>query len=399
MKPKWEGPFIYEPPGGDLTKDWFVWLNYQHPITGQMVRAGRYSYGFAQYNTKTERRQHALALKAVIEELLKEGWNPFEEYNVFDHQQDNRVVTLIDNYLKEIKGSIRPNTYRKYETELNLFKKWLETNGFSGLQMNEVKKAVVTSFLQEYKLKKEWKGKTYNNYLNDITTFFNYYHENYDEVIEKVPTVSLKRQPTLSPGNQAWNDWQFKKLKEWMLEDGEDLLYIFCSFIYYGALRNEAEANYLRAGDFNFKIRTLKIESGTAKNRTTEYIPIYPDFLELLYELKIDQLPADYYIFGKTKNQRFVAKKDFVIGAPYQIGQDYFARHFRPYKKRLGIPDEEHGIYRYKHTRAVHLGEDGEDLYKIMKLFRHRDLATTMIYMRGLGVDTQNTEYTKGRKF
>ncbi|WP_207426015.1 site-specific integrase [Pedobacter sp. SYSU D00535] len=398
MRTKWEGPFIYEPPGGDLKKDWLVWIKYQHPITGQFERF-RFNHGFNQFTTKRERRQHAMALKKVIDELLQKGWTPYDEYNVFEHQRDRRVATLIDRYLETVKPSLRPNTYGKYEQELNLFKKWLQANSMGEIKIDGVTKSIVTSFLNHYKQEKQWSGKTYNHYLNDLTTFFNYYHDNFDDYLEKVPTLSLKRQPVARPGNTAWNDYQFKQLKDMMLDNKDSMLYHFCSFVYYAALRNEAEGNQLKAGDFNFKTRTLKIESGTAKNRTTEYIPIYPDFLELLYELQVNEMPPDFYIFGKNQPHKNIPATEFQIGAPYPIGQDYFAKKFRPYKKALNIPPTEHGIYRYKHTRAVHLGEDGEDLYKIMKLFRHRDLATTMIYMKGLGVDTQNTEYKKGRRF
>ncbi|PRY51537.1 site-specific recombinase XerD [Arcticibacter pallidicorallinus] len=391
MKTKWEGPFIYEPPNGDLDKDWLVWIKYQHPVTGKLERF-RYNVGFKQYNTKQERREHGKALKIVLEDLLAEGWSPYNEYDVFAVHTNKNVVSLIDQYLEEVKGNIRSSTYKKYKIELNSFKNYLISNRLYNLELDEVKKATVLNFLNVQKNARKWKGKTYNHYLNDITTFFNYFHHNYDDYIEKVPTLSLKRAPIERPGNTAFNDWQFKKLKDLMLDNNDQMLYTFCSFIYYAALRNEAEGNYLKAGDFNFTAKTLKINSGTAKNRKTEYIPIYPDFMELLLELKVPEIPGDYYIFGKESRQKFV------IGGPLPVGQDYFARHFRKYKEMLNLSERD-GIYNYKHTRAVHLGEDGEDLYKIMKLFRHKDLATTMIYMRDLGINVQNTEFNKGRRF
>jgi site-specific recombinase XerD len=87
-----------------------------------------------------------------------------------------------------------------------------------------------------------------------------------------------------------------------------------------------------------------------------------------------------------------------MIGGTYPVGKEYFANKFRRYKAVLGL-DEKSGIYRYKHTRGMHLAEDGEDLIKIMRLFRHRDLATTMLYLRGMGADPFYTESSKGRKF
>jgi site-specific recombinase XerD len=392
LKTKWEGPFLYEPAGGDLNKDWFVWIKYEHPVTGKYERF-RYNIGFNQYKTKTERRLHGRVLKEQIDELLKQGWTPFKEYKPLENllNKQKTISICIDKYLSEI--TVRKTTLNKYTFELRLFKDWLISQGLADMLLKDLKKAHVIDFLSKYKTERNWSGKTYNHYLNDITTFLNYFNENYDEYIDKIPTLSLKRARVDRPGNSAYNDWQFKKLNDMMIENGDHLLRTFCSFIYYAALRNISEATKIKVSDFNYKQNTLKIESGTAKNRRTEYIPIYPDFRELLLELGIDKMDPDYYVFARSND-----RKQHFIGGPIKTGDTYFSEVFKAYKKELNLRPEE-GIYKYKHTRAVHLGEDGEDLHKIMKLFRHRDLATTMIYMRDLGINTQETEFKKGRKF
>ncbi|WP_257657715.1 tyrosine-type recombinase/integrase [Parapedobacter lycopersici] len=393
VRTKWKWPKLYEPPSP--TGDWFVWFKYRHPQTGAFVRF-KFFKGFSDYDTKTAKRSYGRDLVVAIKELLKEGWSPFDEQETEIVDAGRPVSFLIHEYLNKL--DVRPRTKKKYETELNLFKTWLIKNHYGSLPLSQITKTIVTNFLESHKSERNWSGKTYNHYLNDITTFFNYYHENFDDIVPRVPTKSLKRKRVDRPGNKAFNDYEFKRLKELMLENGDHLLYYFCSFVYYATLRNEAEARFIKAGDFNFKTKTLKIDSGTAKNRRTEFIPIYPEFLELLYELGIDKMPADHYVFGKLEDKRSLSIKKFVIGAPYTVGEDFFARKFRKYKSELSLSIRD-GIYCYKHTRAVHLGEDGEDLYKIMKLMRHRDLATTMIYLRDLGINTQGHEFNKGRKF
>ncbi|WP_231489932.1 site-specific integrase [Pedobacter sp. Leaf170] len=390
MKTKWEGPFLYEPAGGDMTKDWFVWIKYQHPVTGKYIRF-RYNTGFNKLKTKQERRDYGKDFVQAITDLLKDGFTPFAEYNVMQNLLDKQktVSLCIDKFLSEL--NVRPNTYHKYSLELNLFKNYLKEHGYGDVLLRDIRKGVVVEFLTHYKEKRNWKGKTYNHYLTDITTFFNYFYNNYDDYLEKVPTLKLKRAPIEKPGNSAFNDYQFKKLKELMLANDDKLLFTFCSFIYYAALRNVSEANFIKVGDFNFKQKTLKIESGTAKNRKTEYIPLYPDFLELLYELKIPEMPPEWFVFARNRMGAF-------LGGEKRVGLDYFSRLFKPYKKILKLSERD-GIYCYKHTRAVHLGEDGEELYKIMKLFRHSNLNMTMIYMRDLGINVDKTEFNKGRQF
>lgn len=392
MRTKWEGPFIYEPPNGDLKKDWFVWFKYEHPVTGKYERF-RFNKGFNKYKTKTERREHGILFRNVIDKLLSNGFSPYGEYNPLDNllNKQKTVVTCIDKYLVEVKPYLRPKSYDKYSFQLKVFKKWLIENNLSHLLINDVRKATVLEFLTETREKRKWGGKTYNHYLVDITTFFNYFHKNYDDYVDKVPTLHLKKAISDKPGNTAFSDWQFKKLKDMMLENGDTFLYTCCSFIYYGALRSVSEVNKIKIGDFNFNQKTLKVLSGTAKNRQTEFIPIYPDFLDLLYELGIHEMSPDNYVFAREGKRAY-------IGGPTRIGDDYIRRAFQPYKLALKLGKRD-GPYCYKHTRAIHLGEDGEDLYKIMRLFRHKDLATTMIYLRDLGINTSGAEFKKGRKF
>lgn len=393
MRTKFKWPKIYEPTSEN--GDWFVYLNYRHPQTGAFVRF-KFFKGFADYSTKSEKRKYGRRMITAIRELLKEGWSPFDEDQEDTVDPGKPMVFLIDQYLDKV--DVRPSTKQKYTHELTLFKSWLIRNGHGTHTMEMINKSIVTNFLEHHRSERGWSGKTYNHYLNDITTFFNYYHNNFDDVLSRVPTRSLKRKRVDRPGNTAFNDFQFKKLKDLMLGGGDEFLYLFCSFVYYAALRNEAEARFIKAGYFNFKTKTLKVEAGTAKNRKTEFIPLYPEFLELLYQLGVDQLDGDLYVFGKDEDKRSLSIKKFGIGKPFPVGEDFFAHKFRKYKKALGLSSRD-GIYCYKHTRAVHLGEDSEDLYKIMKLFRHRDLATTMIYMRDLGINTQGAEFNKGRKF
>lgn len=395
LRVKFEGPFLFEP-NTELNK-WHVWLKYRHPVTDKFERF-RFWNGFSDYKTKALKREYGKKLKEVFTKLLKEGWSPYEEFSGF-LKQDDRICSLIDQYLLEVAGNIRPSTLIKYKSELTLFKTYLQSNGMGFLSIKNVTKNIIANFLNYYKIQRSWSAKTYNHYINDITVFFNYYESNYDDVIEVIPSAKMKRLAVVKKGNSSFSDYQLKKIKELMKDNGDDFLYTFCSFVYYGALRNTAECILIRAKDFDFKNKTLRIDSDNSKNRKTEFIPLYPDFLELLYELEIDKLDPELYVFGKPKKRGAIFSHEFSIGGKYPIGHSYFTMKFKPYKEALGIPDGEHGIYRFKHTRAVHLGQDGEELYKIQKLFRHGTLAITMVYMRDLGVDTQNVEYKKGRSF
>lgn len=78
---------------------------------------------------------------------------------------------------------------------------------------------------------------------------------------------------------------------------------------------------------------------------------------------------------------------------------NYFSMLFKPFKDKFGLgPD--HTLYSWKHTRAIHLIQDGVQPYELMKMFRHSDLATTSLYLRDLGLTVDGDAInSKTRKF
>ena len=93
MKTKWEGSFLYEPSGGDLTKDWFVWFKFQHPTTGKYERF-RYNSGFNKLKTKQERRDYGRDFVKAIDVLLKYGFSPYAEFQPLEN------LSLVMEYRK-----------------------------------------------------------------------------------------------------------------------------------------------------------------------------------------------------------------------------------------------------------------------------------------------------------
>jgi integrase len=57
--------------------------------------------------------------------------------------------------------------------------------------------------------------------------------------------------------------------------------------------------------------------------------------------------------------------------------------------KALGIR-KECTLYSWKHTAGVKLYDATKDPYLIMKFFRHSTLQMTMIYLKSLGMDTDD---------
>jgi site-specific recombinase XerD len=77
---------------------------------------------------------------------------------------------------------------------------------------------------------------------------------------------------------------------------------------------------------------------------------------------------------------------------------NYFTQKFTKLKKQLSLPKEV-TMYAIKHTRAIHLAQDGADPYSIMQLFRHSGLDITMAYLRDLGVNVNRQAANLSRNY
>ena len=77
MKNNFSTPKLYTA-SGDLNKRWYVYFSYRNPKTGRLKRVTPF-YGDAhKYKTKEDRLFVLSAYRKKILELLKKGYNPFE---------------------------------------------------------------------------------------------------------------------------------------------------------------------------------------------------------------------------------------------------------------------------------------------------------------------------------
>src|SRR5690606_9827018 len=115
---------FYKPPkihdaGGDLRKQWFVYYSHKNPQTGKFTRFKVFR-DINQSKLKQERLERAKAIAKAIEELLKEGFNPFSEFR--PELNNFSISNSIDIFLRSVKAGLQPKSYKKYETQLLVFK-------------------------------------------------------------------------------------------------------------------------------------------------------------------------------------------------------------------------------------------------------------------------------------
>ncbi|WP_114752277.1 tyrosine-type recombinase/integrase [Pleomorphovibrio marinus] len=361
-------PKIYDA-SGNLSKQWFVYYSFLNPETKKFQRF-RIFQDINSGSTKAERMEKARLVQLAMAELLEDGFNPFEDQA---HDNTFTIINCIDIFLEAVKDRIRPKSYNRYFYEFRLMKQWFIDQGLQNLHISQVKKNHIFNHLEFARQHGDWtSGKTYNTHKSNISRLFNFFINNYDEVLDKNPVETIESKPVITRGNQPYNENEFKAIQKVILEN-DPYLWRICQFVYYAAVRNEQEGLNLKVKHIDWGAGKLVLPPEITKAKSTQFIPIYPEFKKILLEMGLMNVEPNYFIFGRDDRP-----------GPLRVGKDNFYDRFKKMRSLAGL-SKHHGIYSFKHTRACHMVDDGSSLYEIQTLFRHGNLQATMEYLKSVG--------------
>jgi integrase len=113
-----------------------------------------------------------------------------------------------------------------------------------------------------------------------------------------------------------------------------------------------------------------------AKNNHQESVVIPKALEPILDEMELHNYNPDLYLFGRNLQTDIT---------PY-VNQNHISARYSKFIHQLHI-DSEKGLYSWKHTGVCkYYYLTGKDVYALMRQLRHRDLNTTMIYLKSLGL-------------
>ena len=120
---------------------------------------------------------------------------------------------------------------------------------------------------------------------------------------------------------------------------------------------------------------------------TQESVVIPVGLEPVIAAMGLEDLPGDWYVFGRSLRpgpQRY--------GNPNHISQLH-----NTMCRELGIAEVK-GLYSWKHTGVCDAYyATGKDIHSVMRQLRHRDMSTTMIYLKSLGL-VQNDVFRQAMK-
>lgn len=346
-------------------KKWFVFYSYRNPTTGKFKR-------FRVYEDLNrikgrDKEQYAQLLKKAINHGLKSGYNPFEG-DPFENIPLSIAVnnwTLVQglNYFKTnlINRGLRKRTQQTYQSTLKFLYKYLQP--ILNDDIKNLTRHHIASAFRRAQQDNNWTNSTHNNNLTQTKAIFNYLVE--EEILEKSP-VKVKPLPETITKHKYFSDEVFKKIKDAASED----LLKFIMFLYHTGTRPN-EARQIRYENILRDRKLLFIPASISKNKKDDYVPL-----------------TDFVLTNFVKTE----------GLIFPVSVNYYGMKFTELKKKLKLP-QEYTLYSIKHTRAIHLAQDGANPYTIMQLFRHSGLEITMSYLRDLGVNINREAAEKGIRF
>ena len=405
-KKKFSAPKIYSA-NGDLNKRWHVYYSYRNPETGMLERM-KNVYGIAnRYKTKEDRLAVLSVYRMKLLNLLKEGFNPFEDNNErYQKREEKKNPSKSETISKEIKAVSNPEketesqepvvsyqeafnqglkfkeklisntTKRGYENRLKNFLLWVEKNHPKLKSISDIDKKVVMDFLNHILDKTSPRNR--NNYRTDLSSIMQALEDN-----DMIPTNFIKKIPVLKSipqRNKTYSQDEQKAIFE-HLEQTDTTLLLFIKFISYNFLR-PIEVCRLRVGDLDIKNKRIQFKAKNSPLKTK----IIPDLL-------LQDLP-DLSKLNKTHSLFTPDGLGGVWESELSNKRDYFSKRFKRVVKDPFKLGEDYGLYSFRHTYITKLYRElvkgsspFEAKSKLMQITGHSSMKALEKYLRDIDAE------------
>ena len=355
---------------GDLRKDWFVYFYFTDRQTG-VKKLCRYKLGINRFKTKKERELEAEIIKAELISRLKNNWNPISEMIEAD-TEDVTLLDALDQVLLLKKPTIKKSSYDTYSDQCRVLTDFLKKKRLDKLMAYNFTHTYARDFFDHLLLKKGWSATTFNNHLTTIHGLFEVLVKR--KIIKINPCTGIEKIRVDVGKNTTYSKDEERRFIE-HCKDTRRLagFYLATRFVKYCFLRRP-ELHGLRVGHINLKNKTIVIPSSSAKSRIQDSITIPKTMEDIIIRSGIMNLDPEMYVFGrsfKPSTKRLTEDNVFT----YKQGK---------INKSLNIK-KDCTFYSWKHTGTVELYNLTKDPYAVMRQCRHKDLTTTMRYLRSLG--------------
>ncbi len=352
-------------------KKWYVGFSLRNPYTGKIQRFQKYGEINAQ-PTKALKIEHAKALKKAIEELLANGWSPFEV------QAQNTITYFVhdlERVLIHRKSYQTISSFQGGVSRLNVFLLYLKNKGLHEHPSLMIGKGLINQFLEHLINEKQVKPTTRNNYLRELKSLFSQLEE--WELVPINPCKGIKMLQQRATKNAQIQPNELAAIKKWLLANDPNL-YNYIRFITYAFLR-PIEVSRLMVGNIDLENRILHVPTKTKAQKSKYIVDALYDYLR---SLNLQNYRSTNFIF--TPNG---------IPGPWQRSElgrrTYFTERFWKAKQKIEL-NENVSLYSFRHTFISDLyrnyrealGSEHEAKLKLMQITGHESFAALDAYLR-----------------
>lgn len=393
----------------DMTKSWFVYFDFTDKAINKTVRK-QYRNGINYAKSKQERIKLGNALVLYFKKKLESGWSPFRMEERAPTDTPATIREAINMILQLKKSSLKGKSIGNYEDITNMFLKWCTRYGYDSYPLHKFTGNIAQAYMDYLLVERKYSGKSHNGQLGILKAICsamvgkNGKPGRWSQVIQINPFAGIESLPESVGRNVAYTEEEARALMQWYR--AKDIRLYYAASIMFHCYIRKTELSELRVRDINWTERTIIVNADSAKNRTQESVTIPEGLVPILEEMKLRTYPPDYYIFGKgmeTTRQKICKAdvlsdrhllavnairkpKDYKIKSDQlKVLQQFMYEHEEAYEAIRRISYDK-TFYSWKHTGVVMYWQVVKDVYYMMRQLRHREMATTMVYLKSLGL-------------
>lgn len=379
----------------DITKRWHV-VFYAWDIGKERLERKRVLQDELMAFDTLEKRQ--AAAEGIVEEInyfLKHDWHLFSSPAPKAMEVDFKSHSIIDalnyalNYKGEIEG-VKEVSLAKYREVVSTVKDFLAFKKLpADYALRNLNGAFVNQYFAYIKTDRGNSNKTYNDKKAVLNALANVLIGQNPRLFDGInPFSKVKLLKTESRKHAAFTDDQLRRLIDLAEKKGWRQIALFIRYMYYSLARGK-ELAALKVGHNDLPRRRILFPSESAKTGIEDYVGINDRLAEIIAESGILKFPQDYFVFSNAPS--------FHGPGPVKVGKNYFYKRISELIEELGFykVNENHTPYSIKHTGAIALYLATRNIKLVQQQCRHKNLETTIKYLRDLGVFTDFDELNK----
>ncbi|WP_299105982.1 site-specific integrase [uncultured Tenacibaculum sp.] len=353
-------------------QDWIIVYYAKIPARNKLKR---FRNRVPKISSKKERLKFARKMVVSINNKLENGWSPFyEEKNLNYKSYDQVKDTFLKVQEKEVKDGIKRSvSYRSYLSYLKKLDEFQVTKSRQVKFLIEIDNSFIHDFFDYLYIEKGYSPRTYNNYLQFLSSFFIWAKSK--GYIKQNPVESIKPKPEKKKKREILTNDVKSKLKKLRVNNFN--YYVLCMCTYYCFIRR-TELTKLKVGDVDLSNSSITIIGENSKNKKTDIVTI-PNSLKPLLRRHLLKGKNDDFLFSKNK---FLPGKTQL--APKKISDEW-----NKFRKVYNI-ENKYQWYSLKDTGITDLLNSGIPSLKVRNQARHHDLKMTETYTQR-NISSDNT--------